>query len=112
MSDNDVLLEMLRQMSGDQKDHANNSREHREESIKWQVSMDARTERIEEDLREHKEGVIGNRVVVAANSARLDKIEEPIKASKYLYKKYKRVAGIIALTLGIVSTTLLIASKL
>lgn len=112
MSDNDMLIEMLRQMSDDQKEHARSSREHREESIKWQATMDSRTERIEEDLREHKEGVIGNRKIVAANSARLDKLEEPIRVSKYMYKKYKKVAGIVALTLGIVATIVTIINRI
>lgn len=112
MNENDVILEVLRDMRDEQKEHAKNSSAHREENIKWQAAMDSRTERIEEDLREHKEGVIGNRTVVAANSARIDKLEEPVKAKKYMYKKYMKATGLIAATLGIISAIVVIINKL
>lgn len=101
--DSKVILELMKEMRDEQREHAKLSSTHREETVKWQVNTDARTERIEEDLREHKEGVIQNREAGVTRDTRLDTLEAPEKAKAYLRKKYMKVAGVVAITLGIVT---------
>lgn len=100
--DIELMLELMKEMREEQKEHAKNSSLHREETVKWQAQADARTERIEVDLREHKEGVIQNRAVLASNMVRIEALERPVAAKKYLYKKYMKIGGAISITLTIV----------
>ena len=97
----ELIVKMIEDMRDEQREHAKNSASHREETIKWQVQTDARTERIEHDLREHKEGVIQNRGAIKVFDERLDLLEKPGEAKKYLYKKYMKVGGVISITLTI-----------
>jgi len=103
MSDDNLMLEFLKDMRDEQREHAKLSSSHREETVKWQTQSDARTVRIEEDLREHKEGVIQNRSALEVVEERVDKLEEPVKAKAYLRKKYMLSAGVIAITVSILA---------
>lgn len=99
----ELMLQLIKDMRDEQREHAKNSAAHREETVKWQAQTDARTERIEVDLREHKEGVIQNRGSIKINDDRLEALEKPVHAKEYLRKKYMKVAGVISITLGIVA---------
>lgn len=80
-----LVLDLLRQLSEDQKDLIKKTTKYREETIAWRGQSDSRTSRIEDDLREHKEGVIQNRKTLKIFNERLDKVEEPGKAKAWLY---------------------------
>jgi hypothetical protein len=99
--ESELMLELMKDMRDEQREHAKLSSAHREETVKWQTQSDARTGRIEEDLREHKEGVIQNRDAGVVRDGRLDTLEEPVKAKAYLRKKYMKIAGVVAITVSI-----------
>ena len=98
----DLMIQLMKEMRDEQRDHAKNSSTHREETVKWQVQADARTERIEHDLREHKEGVIQNRSVINSQDVRIVSLEKPVEAKKYLHKKYMKIGGVLSVTITIV----------
>jgi len=107
MSDNgDVMLQVMKDMREEQREHAKLSASHREETMKWQIKTDSRTERIEEDLSKHIEGVVQNRETIKLNQGRLSTLEKPLEVSKYLYKKYIKVATVISISLGIIFTAI------
>jgi len=99
--DEKMIYDLLKEVRDEQRDHAKLSSTHREETVKWQLQSDSRTERIEEDLREHKEGVIQNRASIATVKDRVEELEAPEKAKAYLRKKYMKWAGVIAVTVSI-----------
>ena len=99
--ENELILQLIKEMRDEQREHAKNSSIHREETVKWQANTDSRTERIEIDLRDHKEGVIQNRGIIKIMDERIDALEKPVEVKKYLYKKYMKVGGVISLTLAI-----------
>lgn len=94
--DNKLIYELLKEVREDQKDLAEKSARHREETTKWQLKTDSRMERIEVDLREHKEGVIQNRSSLDSHRGRIEELEQPEKAKKYLYKKWMNAFKFIA----------------
>lgn len=100
-SDNEIILEILKEMREDQKELVDKSALHREETFKWQTEADVRLDRIEVDLREHKEGVIQNRSALAKFNIRLEELEQPKKAQEYVRKQYMKWSAVIATTLGI-----------
>lgn len=94
--DNKLIYDLLKEIREDQKTLTEKSSLHREETLKWQMVNDSRMERIEVDLREHKEGVIQNRKFLKSNNIRIDKLEQPEKAKKYLYKRWMSAFKLIA----------------
>lgn len=100
--ENDLIIDLMKDMRDESRKHANKSAAHCEESRIWQVNTANRLENIEKDLREHKEGVIQNRETMGIFDKRLEFLEAPIEAKKYLYKKYMKIGGIISITLTII----------
>lgn len=100
MSDKmDIIEKLLEEVRKDVKEISKTSAKHREETFKWQIGTDGRLDRIEVDLREHKEGVINNRRLIKLAEARLDVVEQPTKTRNAIVKtilKYGAVAGAIA----------------
>lgn len=91
-----LVLDMLNKLSEDQKDLIRKTSEYREETIVWRSQADSRTDRIEIDLREHKEGVIQNRKAMKLFNNRLEIIEEPGKAKAFLYEHGMKTLKFIA----------------
>ncbi len=72
-----IILELLKEIREDHKELSRVSSSHREETLQWQAETSNRLEHIEIDLREHKEGVINNRKLLADSSKRLEILERP-----------------------------------
>lgn len=103
MKDKDSLVvELLKESREQQKELLEASTKHREETSVWQVETSHRLENIEEDLREHKEGVIQNREAMKIFNARLDALEAPKKAFKTITKMVGAIAGLCISILGII----------
>ena len=64
------------------------------------------------DLTEHKEGVVGNRTLIADAVARIEKLEEPGKIKSFIYNKYVKVIGLVSISLGVISTIIYIVTRL
>jgi len=90
------MYDLLREIKEEQKELSIKSSQHREDTTMWQLSCDSRMERIEVDLREHKEGVIQNREFLKLNRNRIETLEQPEKVKKYLYKKWMDAFKLIA----------------
>ena len=101
--ENDLIIDLMKDMRNESRKHASNSAKHCEESKIWQIKTAGRLENIEVDLKEHKEGVIQNRETLGIFSARLELLEAPTKAKQYLYKKYMKVGGVVSLTISIIA---------
>jgi hypothetical protein len=74
----DLVLDVLKELREDQKDHRKEMQEHQKESINWHAKAESRLSNIEEDLREHKEGVIQNRKSISNLDKRASKLEQPL----------------------------------
>jgi len=86
MEKEDLIVGLLKETRDSQKELAENSVKHREESLVWQSNTDHRLENIEVDLREHKEGVVQNRETIQMFHQRLEELESPKKAFKKVTK--------------------------
>lgn len=91
-----LVIDLLRQLAEDQKDLIAKTNKHREETIMWRSQSDNRTNRMEIDLREHKEGVIQNRKAMKIFSERLEIVEQPGKAKAWLYDHGMKILKFIA----------------
>jgi len=89
-----IIVTLINDMRDEQKEHARNSATHREETIKWQAQNDSRTERIEVDLKEHKEGVIQNRSRIKICETDINKINQPLSAKQFFTKLVLIFGGI------------------
>jgi hypothetical protein len=78
MEDSKLILEALKSLRDDQKEHRKEMQDHQKETVTWHAKAEARLGNIEDDLREHKEGVIQNRKSVAYLEARTAKLEQPL----------------------------------
>ena len=78
MKDTEMILEVLKSLRDDQKEHRKEMQEHQKETVGWHARAESRLGNIEDDLREHKEGVIQNRKNVAAIEKRTSKLEQPL----------------------------------
>ena len=79
MSDKtELIYEMLKELRQEQRDHRDEMQEHQKESLKWHASTDNRLTNLEEDMREHIEGVQQNRASVGAITKRVDVLERPL----------------------------------
>ena len=78
MDKTDLILDVLKELREDQKDHRKEMQEHQKESISWHAKAESRLSSIEEDLREHKEGVIQNRKSIANLDRRASRLEQPL----------------------------------
>ena len=87
--DNKIIYDLIKEVRDDIKGE-------KEDSIKWRAETSSRLLIIEEDLREHKEGVIQNRGVLAKQDKRIEILEEPGKTRTILYKKSMTIFKFIA----------------
>ena len=105
-----MLYDLIKEVKKDIGDMAQKNNEHREETIKWNAEASYRLCNIEEDLRDHKEGVVQNREVLKKQDIRISRLEGPIKEQKAvnrykenLRKHWKYWLGIGFTVAGIVS---------
>jgi hypothetical protein len=103
MDNQEIIYDLLKEIREDQKDLAEKSSSHREETIRWQTEAGFRLGNIEVDLREHKEGVIQNREALELLHKRVEKLEEPTKVSKYLNKKIMKIGAVLILIIGVIA---------
>ena len=96
MKNEELIIEIIKEIKVDTKENAKSLAEHREDSLIWKNKTDFRLEKIEIDLREHKEGVVNNRHLIKKASDRLNKLEEPSKARKYGYKVMIGIGAVAA----------------
>jgi len=99
MEDSKVILEAVKALRGDQKEHREEMIEHQRETIEWHAKAESRLENIEDDLREHKEGVIQNRSLISDIEKRTTEIERPV-TFKAVAKNIGMVGIIISCMLG------------
>lgn len=103
--DTRVIYELLKEVREEQKAVREEQQEHREEALKWQSEASGRLDRIEVDLRDHKEGVVQNRTSIKIFDRRLQQLEEPRKAREYLFKKTMKwlalFGGIVTIASGV-----------
>jgi hypothetical protein len=103
MDNQEIIYDLLKEIREDQKNQADKNNSHREETIKWQTEAGFRLSNIEVDLREHKEGVIQNRAAIELIDKRVEKLEEPYKAHKYLNKKVMKIGAVLVLIMGAIA---------
>lgn len=99
MSDSGIILEAIKALRGDQKDHRDEMLEHQRETIEWHAKAESRLENIEDDLREHKEGVVQNRANILGVEKRTTELERPI-TFKTIAKNVGMIGVIISCMLG------------
>ena len=99
MEDSKLILEVLNNLRGDQKEHRDEMIEHQRETIEWHAKAESRLENIEEDLREHKEGVVQNRGQISGIEKRTTELERPMTV-KTVVKGIGMVGIIISCMIG------------
>lgn len=75
--DSELIILILNDVKRQQEELSKASNKHKEDTIIWQGETSSRLERIEVDLREHKEGVINNRSLLKTAEKRLELLERP-----------------------------------
>lgn len=104
-----VIYDLLKEVRDEQKNLSEKNQEHREEALNWQSEASNRLLNIEEDLREHKEGVIQNRgainllsdkmqEIIKRLTVRIEALEEPKKIREFLTKRYVKFSAFLAAT--------------